>query len=262
MPDVIPRDPPADVRRFLRQEVRFGCPVPQCRSPFLEYHHFDPEWHVEHHHRLEGLIPLCPTHHAQAAAFTVDQLRQFKSTAHERPEASGRFAWLRRELVGAVGGCLYHETPVLVQVGSEPMVWFNRDELGHALLNVRMLTTPGHEMDRIRIQDNDFIVRGTPTDLECPPSGRLLRVRYANGDYMRVEFREIRSLQAASRRFPQIRQDALAVVCRDWPLTFVIVTMSAGGTSVRFGPTLTRLPRGNVMKGCVVSHCSVGLVFG
>jgi hypothetical protein len=142
------------------------------------------------------------------------------------------------------------------------MVWFNRDELGHALLNVRMLTTPGHEMDRIRIQDNDFIVRGTPTDLECPPSGRLLRVRYANGDYMRVEFREIRSLQAASRRFPQIRQDALAVVCSDWPLTFVIVTMSAGGTSVRFGPTLTRLPRGNVMKGCVASHCSVGLVIG
>jgi hypothetical protein len=78
MPSDLARVPPADVRRALRLEVGFGCPVPRCRSPFLEYHHFDPEWHVEHHHRLEGLIPLCPTHHAQAAAFTIDQLRQFK----------------------------------------------------------------------------------------------------------------------------------------------------------------------------------------
>src|SRR4051812_5561180 len=97
--DELSRDPPAEVRRTLRREVGFGCPIPRCRSPFLEYHHFDPEWHVEHHHRPEGLIPLCPTHHAQAAAFTVTQLRELKAAAHHRP-ASGRFEWLRRELVG------------------------------------------------------------------------------------------------------------------------------------------------------------------
>jgi hypothetical protein len=259
--DDLQRDPPAEVRRVLRQEIGFGCHVPTCRSPFLEYHHFDPEWHVEHHHRPEGLIPLCPSHHAQAGAFTVEQLRAFKRAAYDNP-VKGRFEWLRREIVGAVGGSLYHETPVLVQLGSEPMVWFRRDEFGHALLNVRMLTTPGNQMDRVRIQDNDFNVRGTPTDFETPPSGRLLRVRYANGDYMRIEFREIRSLEAAAKRFPDVRSDGLAMVAEHWPMTFVIITMQAGGIGVRFGPTMTKLQRNNTIRGSVMSHCGVGLSFG
>lgn len=256
------RDPPAEVRRRLRHEVGFGCPVPRCGSPFLEYHHFDPEWHIEHHHRPEGLIPLCPTHHAQAAAFTVSQLRQFKKVARAAASPSGRFEWMRRELVGAVGGCLYHETPILVQLGEEPMIWFERDVFGHALLNARMLTTTGKEQQRIRVQNNDFIVRGDPLDFECPPSGRLLRVRYADGDYMRVEFREIGSWQAAAKRFAHIRPDYIAGLDGSWPKTFVTVSMHAGGTSVRFGPTITRLPGRNTMRGGVMSHCGVGLVFG
>jgi hypothetical protein len=142
------------------------------------------------------------------------------------------------------------------------MVWFNRDAEGHALLNARMLTTAGHEQERIRIQDNDFIVRGTPADFETPPSGRLLRVRYGNGDYMRVEFREIRSLEAAAGRFPHVRQDGIAMIESAWPMTFVIITMRAGGTDVRFGPTSTRLPGNNTISGGVISRCGVGLSFG
>ena len=256
------RNPPAEVRRRLRREVGFGCPVPRCRSPFLEYHHFDPEWHIEHHHRPDGLIPLCPTHHAQAGAFTPDQLRQMKGTAAVRDPAAGRFLWLRRELVGAVGGCIYHETPVLVQMRDAPMVWFNRDEFGHALLNVRMLTTAGNEQERIRIEDNDFSLRGTPIDFECPPSGRLLRVRYENGDYMRVAFREVRTTEAAGRAFPHVGSGGFEWLEAEWPLTFVTVSMSAGGTAARFGPTMTRLPGNRSIRGGVSSHCGTGLVWG
>ncbi len=255
------RNPPAEVRRQLRSEVGFGCPVPRCRIPFLEYHHFDPEWHVENHHRPEGLIPLCPTHHAQAASFTIEQLRQMKRSAALAVPAAGRFLWLRRELVGAVGGCLYHETPVLVQFGDDPMVWFNRDEFGHALLNARMLTTTGNEQERIRIEDNDFSVRGTPVDFECPPSGRLLRVRYANGDYMRVAFREVHTRDAAARAFPHIH-GGLEWLTAEWPLTFVTISMRAGGTNVRFGPTMTMLPGNNSIRGAVMSHCGAGLRWG
>ncbi len=79
------------------------------------------------------MIPLCPTHHAQADAFTLEQLREMKTAAPAR-QPTGRFAWLLRELVAVVGGCLYHETPVLIQYRNEPMVWFRRDDLGHALL--------------------------------------------------------------------------------------------------------------------------------
>jgi hypothetical protein len=129
-------------------------------------------------------------------------------------------------------------------------------------MQTAMLTTTGHEQERIRIQDNDFIVRGTPADFETPPSGRLLRVRYRNGDYMRVEFREIRSLEAAARRFPHVGQAGIAMIEPAWPMTFVIITMRAGGTNVQFGPTSTRLPGNNTIIGSVMSHCGVGLSFG
>lgn len=208
------------------------------------------------------MIPLCPTHHAQASAFSQQQLRELKTAAQERGPATGRFEWLRRDIVGAVGGCLYHETPILVQLRNEPMVWFERDEVGHALLNVRMLTTTGKEEERIRIENNDFIVRGTPTEFECPTSGRILRARYENGDYMRVEFREIRSEKTACDLFRHLNPSSFASLHLQWPMTFVIVTMAAGGTHVRFGPNMTRLPGNNRIYGAVMSHCGTGLVFG
>jgi hypothetical protein len=246
MPD-LSRTPPADVRAALRKEVGFGCPVPECRSVFLQYHHFDPEWHIRNHHELKGIIPLCATHHAQAAAFTVEQLREFKRVAHELP-AAGRFEWLRHDLVGIVGGGIYHEVPVLVQLRDTPMIWFNRDEAGRALLNVRMLTTEGHERERVAIRDNDFIVRGAPTDFETPPSGRSLRVRYENGDYMRVEFQEIKNIDSAVKNFKEIDLEFLQTLPQQWPLTFVLITMKAGGTEYYFAPGATHLPRNNTFK--------------
>ena len=257
VPDDLTRFPPAYVRKALRHEVGFGCPVPKCRSPFLEYHHFDPEWHVEHHHRQEGLIPLCAKHHAQADAFTVVQLRQFKKLAHDRP-AHDTFQWLRHELVGVVGSGIYHETPILVAFKNQPLIWFNRDELGHALLNVRMLTRSGQP--RLLIQDNDFVVRGAPTDFESPPSGHLLRVRYDNGDYLRVEFREFKSLEAACKKFEHIPQADIRGLVQNWPMTFVIIRMKVGGTGIQFSPNWTRWSAKGKGRVLVISHCQVGLV--
>ena len=253
----LPRFPPAEARKALRQEVGFGCPVPRCRSPFLEYHHFDPEWHLEQHHRQEGLIPLCSTHHAQAEAFTVDQLRQFKKLAHDHP-APGTFQWLRQELVGVVGSGIYHETPILVAIGNQPLIWFNRDELGHALLNVRMLTASSQA--RLCIQDNDFVLRGQPTDFESPPSGRLLRIRYDNGDYLRVEFREFKSLEAACNKFDHIPSDHMQFMIQTWPATFVIINMKVGGTGIQFSPNWTRWSAKGRGRTLIVSHSQVGLV--
>src|SRR5918912_315690 len=42
------RTPPAAVRRELRREVGFGCPVPDCGNPYLYWHHF----------RSKALIPV------------------------------------------------------------------------------------------------------------------------------------------------------------------------------------------------------------
>ena len=223
----------------------------------MQYHHFDPPWHIEHHNRPAGIIPLCPTHHAQAEAFTVEQLRDFKKIAHQNP-ATGRFEWLRQDLIGAVGGALYHETPVLVQYRSQPVIWFNRDELGNALLNVRMLSTSSEL--RMQILDSDFVVVGDPVNFETPPNGRLLRARYQNGDYLRIEFRSIKSPEVAAKKFPHIRSDWMTDIIQTWPSTFVMISTQVGGTPYRFGPTMTKIEQGE-MKGSIFSRGNVGLSF-
>jgi hypothetical protein len=78
------RQPPAAVKRQLRQEVGFGCPMPGCGNPFLEYHHFDPPWSQENHYDPDRMIAVYATHHAKAGALTVDQCRELKQTGADR----------------------------------------------------------------------------------------------------------------------------------------------------------------------------------
>jgi hypothetical protein len=169
--------------------------------------------------------------------FTVDQLRQFKKLAHDRP-AAGRFEWMRHELVGVLGSGLYRKTSVLVEYRGMSVIWFIRDSHGHALLNIWM--PPGAEEERLCVQENDFIVRGTPTDFEAPPSGRKLRVRYKNGDYLRIEFQEIQNLEAAIRRFVHVPPVDIKAVVDKWPITFVFITMNTLGAEIKFTPTMGR----------------------
>ena len=140
------RNPPGDVRRQLAREVRFGCPVSRCGSPYLTWHHFDPPWAVREHHDPAGMVALCRDHHpeADAGAFTIDQLREFKRVGRDRRRLLGaRFNWRREELLAIVGGSFYYRTPIGVRVNDIPVVWFNRDDSGHVLVNLQMLTTSG-----------------------------------------------------------------------------------------------------------------------
>lgn len=253
------RRPPASVLRILRREVGFGCPVRDCGSPYLEWHHFDPPWHVRQHHEPAGMVALCPEHHAKAdaGAFTVAQLRALKSGASARSAAvGGRFDWMRYELLPVVGGNFYIRTPVVFTLRGEPGIWFERDEDGYMLLNARMLSASGQP--RARIESNFWVAKGAPSDLECPPSGKLIHVRYDNGDDLRVEFMELASEEAANARyegFPSAVAEQVA-----FPLTMVEVGMTVGGTGIRFGPKRTTFGPQSRIESSVFIDC--GPAFG
>src|SRR3954451_20998723 len=90
--------PPLAVRRALRRESGFVCVVPDCDLPYLEWHHFDPPYTVRPHHEPDGMAALCPEHHrkADAGAYTVEQLHEFKRDAASRATmVMGSFDWLR-----------------------------------------------------------------------------------------------------------------------------------------------------------------------
>ncbi|MFL4478578.1 hypothetical protein ACIPUB_09930 [Paeniglutamicibacter sp. ORCA_105] len=180
------------MRKELRSEVGFGCPVPGCSVPYLEYHHFDPPWHIENHHRPEGMIALCSVHHAKADAWTIEQVRHLKLKAVDpNRRVAGRFEWMRGQVLAIAGGNYYLDCPVILELNETAVIWYNRDDDGHALLNVRLPTGEGgwsHLLD-----DNDWRVEGQPVDVISPPSGHELGLQYADGTTLNVKFREWKS---------------------------------------------------------------------
>lgn len=160
-------------KKILREEVGFGCPVPKCGQPYLEWHHFDPPWSVKNHHDPKGMIALCREHHIQAdnGAFTLNQLHEFKKAGMSNwKQVSGKFNWMRNRLLAVVGGNFYYETPVLFAYKQRPVIWFERDENNYLLLNLRMLAT-GNE-PRAYIRNNEWFNVGGEEDMECPPSAK------------------------------------------------------------------------------------------
>jgi hypothetical protein len=161
---------------------------------------------------------------------------------------------MRNRLLAVLGGNFYYETPVLFKYREIPIIWFTRDDHDYLLLNLRMLSKSGKP--RIALEENFWISRGELDDLECPPSGRLLHARYANGDEVRIEYYDVPSLDEAQQRFPFARPAQWDV---EFPITAVEIQNVIGGTSLRFGPHDTTLPGGNLMTNSFFSHCGGGI---
>lgn len=252
------RTPPREVVRALTAEVGFRCPVAGCGSPYLSWHHFDPPWRAEHHHRPEGMIALCVTHAHQAdnRAFTGNQLRALKRRGRDSAHAiAGQFNWMRQTLLARVGGNYYYETPVIFQIGTEPCIWFGRNDDGELLLNFRMPTIS--TAPRAIIRDNCWEVPPAIDQLVCPPMGRLIEVTYENGDMLKVEFTEVEDPAAMAKKFPDTA-NARWLGNVAFPITLVDAWETAAGTNIEFGPHMSRVA-GGVMVGCFFARCGAGI---
>lgn len=222
----ITRRPPKHVRADLRKEVGFGCPVPECGCPFLEWHHFSPTWAERPHHDVAGMVALCPIHHRQAdaGAYTQEQIIEFKRNGCSE-QVRGRLSWLRNDLVTIIGNNYYYEcSPVILAINTVPVVSVSRDADMNQRLNIAWR---GPEA-RVQIEDHDFLEIGKPTDMECPPSGKLLRVEYENGDMIKIEFFEVADFAMCQRRLRNtpISKNANKYLL-SWPLTFMRLSMKS-----------------------------------
>ena len=173
------RTPPEDVRRLLRKEVGFGCPVDDCDSPYLTWHHFDPPWSERQHHNPAGIVALCVQHHGEAdhGTWTSHQLRAFKDPARNRAaeRVRGRFRWKRDGLILLAGGNWWTGCSILLRCESIPVIWLSRDSDGYELLNLDLFDESGTA--RLQLRDNDWIVDREVEDLECAPRKSSLSVR-------------------------------------------------------------------------------------
>lgn len=271
MSDVISepnREPDEWVKRELRKEVGFSCPVPKpngigrCGNPYLSWHHFDPPWRVRHHHNPEGMIALCREHHdnADGGAYTKEQLHSFKERARNQfVKIEKDIKWMRDEILSVVGGGIYYKTPIIFQYRRNPIIWFERDDNGLLLLNIDL--QPVTSQHRLLMKNNFWHIVDEPEDLICPPSGKRIDVRYKNGDKLSIEFSNIESESAKEfQSFQKKYQNVIYLLSSiSFPLTTVEVTMIAKEKDLMFNPKETQF-KGGRMTGLIMENCSVGLL--
>jgi hypothetical protein len=213
------------------------------------------------------MIALCRKHADQAdtKAFTDDQLREMKSRGRDGSGQLGeRFNWMRTRLLAIVGGALYYDCPVPIEVQGVDVIRFGRDADGHFLLNFQMPTLVPER--RMQIVDNFWIEEADPEDLQCPPSGRLVYAKYGNSDLVRVEFLEIDSVAALTKRYRYAETAGTTLeeeIPGVFPVTAVDIRMKVmtpdGRPAIDFDSQKIRIG-GITMLGALMMRSRVGIV--
>lgn len=248
------RTPPKKVIQTLRQEVGFGCPIPNCGNPYLEWHHFDPPWSIENHHRPEGMIALCTQHHKNADnhAYTNEQLIEFKKNKVNSEKVKGNFEWRRNKLLTVVGGNFYYETPRALVIDNYDVVSLTRDESGYLLVNVEMLSVSKEE--RLVMRENCWENIGNSIDFKCPPSGKEIEIKYENGDFLSIKFYIINNKELFKKNFNREAPDFL-----EFPLTISEINFEVSGIDIKVSPKGTNIQT-NQFIGNFSYNCGIGMM--
>jgi hypothetical protein len=186
---------PVDVRRILRKEVNYGCPVLNCGSPFLSYHHFDPPWHQKNHHNPNGMIALCLHHHKAAdnGAFTINQLKQMKKKPFlsQKSLLRGQIAWRRKHILFDVGSNYYIGANNIFIRGEERLIWLSRNQKGEIMINFDIRDKNGIVVFSMR--NNDWIASTSLKDIESPPAMKYIKIKDKNsGVRLSIRFRDLK----------------------------------------------------------------------
>lgn len=246
---------PPSVKKILRDEVGFGCPVTGCGNPYLEYHHFDPPIHVEPHNNPDGMIALCAHHHRKAdgGLYTKEQLRALKENKTNRDLVRGNLDWMRNDLLAVAGSNLFYNTPIPIQIDGHNVIKFEKDVEGYYRLSVNLLSIS--EEERVVIRDNEWENIGRPVDLRSPPQGKELEVAYRNGDYIYLRLHEIESNDVLVEKF---RFSCNGIDEIQFPITLVEINLDFGDTDISINTDCTSL--GSIdIRQCMVIGCRIGL---
>lgn len=256
------RYPTKDVIKTLRNESGFQCSIPDCEIPYLEYHHFDPPWHVENHHDPEGMIALCPIHHRQAdvKTWTNDQLKEFKKNNQNINSlniVAGKFNYLRNNILMYAGGNYYYNNlKAEICLGKYPLIWFEKDENDMKLLNIILFDKTGKIF--FHLENNSWKIKDGVKDIDCPPNGRSLRVDFINGNYVKIEFKELESINDLSKN---ISQNYISSFEQKLPITLLKVNLKLIEFNINF--QANKMLLGNsIMTDCLFSENNVGIQYG
>lgn len=118
------RDIPNSIKRNVRQRDGFGCVI--CGSALIQYDHFDPPFNDAKMHDSNGIILLCPTHHAKKTNGTLSL--QTIQSAIRTPKAKQQGYSNEVFDIGAgfpivfFGGGRYYHVQVPLEINNVPVL--------------------------------------------------------------------------------------------------------------------------------------------
>jgi hypothetical protein len=180
-------DIPEHVKEILRREVGYGCPI--CRSPFLEFHHFDPPRRVEKHNRPAGIIALCPDHHMDAdergeqpGDYSIGELRALKAKNYSADDVRGRFpSWQKKSLLVRVAGVYTDTSAPIFSINGVPQITVAKNEADLLCLSFELRDL--EDCIIAKMVDNCFEVRPDRIhDMIVTPKTKDVKVWFAKDD--------------------------------------------------------------------------------
>lgn len=132
------RQPPGSVKKILRQEVNFVCPIPDCGNPILTWHHFDPPWKKKHHHDPNGMIALCTQHHplADGENWTKEYLHNCKKNPPRIERIQKKFCWSEKSVIYRLGGNYAAHCSYIITINKSPILWHSQSPDGRLLFSL------------------------------------------------------------------------------------------------------------------------------
>lgn len=233
------RSIPKAVKLDVRQKCGFGCIV--CAASIYDYDHFRPSFAEAKAHEAEGIILLCPTHHAEKGRGVLPG--EFLEEFIKEPMAlrNGQTSVVRPYFTGVPslrlgGGGLIYDTPIPVAVNDDPLIAFLPPEEGSSVtrINARISSEDGSNL--LRIEENEWIVETGVWDYEWV--GHRMTIKdYTGQTSLQLGVYPPTLIEVQRLRFNGSGKD-------------VIITE----TEITVGK--------NILVDCVVSGCVIGLAIG
>jgi hypothetical protein len=108
------RNIPADVKREVRRNSKFGCVL--CRQLICEYEHIDPTFAEASSHEADKICLLCPTHHTEVTNGLLSKEQVKNAYKHVQTDASIKPPFYAMQLAGqnlalVIGDSLFEYVP-------------------------------------------------------------------------------------------------------------------------------------------------------
>lgn len=192
---MISRTQPKKIIEELLKEVNFGCPFPECGSPFLTIHHFDPKWSEKQHHDPDGMIALCPEHHnmADIGIYTKEQLRYFKKNSYIQDKIKVKWPWDPEKIVFRMGGSILFGTRPALTLESNKILEVKKKfipSLNRAIFSFDMNILDKKGKFMAKMVDNYLSVPIHNLKLlRFSTKGHAFKVEHEDGSYLNLKFK-------------------------------------------------------------------------